>query len=557
MNRDDSTEKNTPMSDKDKTTEQLSAYLDGELSDADRRKLRRAMEADADLSKELRKLQAVRELLGKLPKEQAGDEFVAGVLGRAERRNLIGSSTAPQAPPRVRWVRWLASAAVLLIAAGIGVVVFVGLNQPTFPELVEQDRQEAPDQLARRLDDVSRKAASARGGPASEPALPGRLAKTGDAEPTHFDKAPALRRDKPLAKTDGDVGYARGLKEGAAAGEAVLAKAGRATGGMTGPDERLAAAVRSDVERPAEGRTPRKTGPAESSREEARRTADEAPVVVRNEEVIFTDNLPQAQRDVERVLETNNIKPLVVQPPAATNAEQVRRQIRARVSNYAQLVESGPNQVQYFAYVTPEQLANVSKDLARVRLRQKVLQAIAEDRLRETAQAQPVRRDAAGTEDKKELQQLSAGPSDRYAQRARAPRGGGATAPAAARRQWVAVEQARDGRLRLKLPKPPASRPGTSQPPAPMQAPVEAERRIPAGRQLEQREQVRAGQAAQRRPPDLASQRAVANVEPLLITLNYRAFRQAEADRRARPRPATRTAAPARAQPATSPGTSP
>ena len=51
--------------------EQLSAYLDGELSDDDAGRVERAVEADKELAAELDGLRALRKLLRSLPIQRA------------------------------------------------------------------------------------------------------------------------------------------------------------------------------------------------------------------------------------------------------------------------------------------------------------------------------------------------------------------------------------------------------------------------------------------------------------------------------------------------------
>lgn len=138
------------MSDKDKTSQQLSAYLDGELSEADQKKLQAAIEGDEALAEQLRQLKALRQLLRQLPRAQAGDDFVSGVMAKAERRNLVGATAGEGSAGGLPWVRWLALAAVLLIAVGIGAVVTVVLNQPTWSDkMAEAEKHKPVGRLAR------------------------------------------------------------------------------------------------------------------------------------------------------------------------------------------------------------------------------------------------------------------------------------------------------------------------------------------------------------------------------------------------------------------------
>ncbi len=102
--------------------EQLSAYLDGELSEAEARRLEEAVRADAELAGELNSLRAVRGLLRELPRERAPAGMTEGIVARAERSRLL---TGPGVPGRrgFSWPRRLAVAAAVLIAVGAGLVL--------------------------------------------------------------------------------------------------------------------------------------------------------------------------------------------------------------------------------------------------------------------------------------------------------------------------------------------------------------------------------------------------------------------------------------------------
>ncbi|MCK4602229.1 MAG: zf-HC2 domain-containing protein, partial [Phycisphaerae bacterium] len=143
------------MTGHEKIREQLSAYLDGELSAAEMGRVEKAVAGDAELAAELDQLRAVRKLIRKLPRRQAPPELVSRVLGQAERMHLVGPAGAHARPPRLRWVRWAASAAIVLIALGTGVVITQTLMTPGFDEMNAvksgDERAAAPLVLARDL----------------------------------------------------------------------------------------------------------------------------------------------------------------------------------------------------------------------------------------------------------------------------------------------------------------------------------------------------------------------------------------------------------------------
>ena len=146
-------------------SEQLSAYLDGQLDDAQKQAVEAALAHDEALARELEALRATQRLLRSLPQSKAPEDFVAGVLAQAERLHLTGMQ-APAASRSAGSLRWLATAAVLALAACIGVVTFLALSNdgqstdrltlsdgkalPPMPAARQQasELQEAPAQLA-------------------------------------------------------------------------------------------------------------------------------------------------------------------------------------------------------------------------------------------------------------------------------------------------------------------------------------------------------------------------------------------------------------------------
>lgn len=127
------------MTDAKKISERLSAYLDGELSDAERARVEAAIEQDPELVRLLAQLRATRKLLHGLDRTSAGEDFVSRVMARVERRDLLGGSMEMAAPQARHWTRWLAAAAVLLVTAGIGVFMATVINSPDFTELANRE----------------------------------------------------------------------------------------------------------------------------------------------------------------------------------------------------------------------------------------------------------------------------------------------------------------------------------------------------------------------------------------------------------------------------------
>ncbi len=144
------------MSEYDKIRQQLSAYLDGELSDADAAKVAAAVEADSALADELSQLETVRALIKSLPRQEASDAFVADVISRAERRDLLGAAGHAERP-ETNWVRYIASAAVILITVGLGTLFTHVLNRPGFMENSAGNEAQPAGRIALDSDEYAEK----------------------------------------------------------------------------------------------------------------------------------------------------------------------------------------------------------------------------------------------------------------------------------------------------------------------------------------------------------------------------------------------------------------
>ncbi|MCK5557244.1 MAG: zf-HC2 domain-containing protein, partial [Candidatus Hydrogenedentes bacterium] len=78
------------MSDIENISEQLSAYLDGELTQSQARRVAAALAENPELTAELEELRKTRSLLRDLPRRCVGDDFAAKVLHEANRRGFVG-----------------------------------------------------------------------------------------------------------------------------------------------------------------------------------------------------------------------------------------------------------------------------------------------------------------------------------------------------------------------------------------------------------------------------------------------------------------------------------
>ncbi len=104
--------------------EQLSAYLDGELSAPERAALERHLPACAECRAELVELRRVRALLGALPTPALPRSFTLPASGGTRPRPPMPTSREPARPSRPAWYRasqWAGS-----VAASIGLVLLLG-----------------------------------------------------------------------------------------------------------------------------------------------------------------------------------------------------------------------------------------------------------------------------------------------------------------------------------------------------------------------------------------------------------------------------------------------
>ncbi len=128
------------MTDRERISELLSAYLDGEVTPEEAGAVEQALREDPGVAMELRELTRTRQLLVRLPQAQAPHDFVRTVMARAELKHLLGARQAGGAFRTTRWIT-LAVAAVVLVAAGVGFVVInpLKISQPQADELARRE----------------------------------------------------------------------------------------------------------------------------------------------------------------------------------------------------------------------------------------------------------------------------------------------------------------------------------------------------------------------------------------------------------------------------------
>ncbi len=110
------------MSAHETISNQLSAYLDGELSPVELKVVEAALAKDPTLVAQLDELRATRALLRALPAMRLPDGFAQRVARQANGQAVeMGTS---------RWIRYAAAAAIVAISAGVGMVVSQSIREP-------------------------------------------------------------------------------------------------------------------------------------------------------------------------------------------------------------------------------------------------------------------------------------------------------------------------------------------------------------------------------------------------------------------------------------------
>jgi hypothetical protein len=401
------------MNAKAKIQAQLSAYLDGELDEAQLRQVEEALENDGDLRAELADLAAARKLLRDLPAEKPPLDLVSRVLAEAERSQLVGGQTTETSPDALRWIRYAASAAVLLVAATVGMVIAITLCSP---EMYKDNlsRRTAPGTRddktnvavasgkrtgrGKELDRDERGKLAIRGLPTDGTPDGRELKERGGGDLAGRagidDKLGKLEYDRrsdtpspggagvPGKTYDSDTTISAGTltKSGNGALSGVIASKdgtgalGIATkGGTGGRDDNRNEALKGALAKGHGDNTDAVSGPFRNVDSMSRVLAGDTT----NNTIIYTDRLDQTQQQVEKVLGANGIAPVVTQQSeASAAANKTGSEANQARGNFYVSNTLSPAQVQYEAYVTPEQMTKVQKDLDSLRARQNVSQDV-------------------------------------------------------------------------------------------------------------------------------------------------------------------------------------
>ncbi len=316
------------MNDREEILIQLSAYLDGELSEADAKRVEKKLSEDAELATELAQLKATRQLLRSLPQEKAGDDFASRVLEQAERQHLIQAGHSEKTSMEFKWVKYLATAAVFLVAAGIGTLIVIAPWTPRefpthlaegtkMPETVAVLEKESSEEMLRK------------------------------AAPAVADEV-ALREDEVLAEDGSDFIAGKELAEAAPRplGKAAPAEAGESF----------------DNGRRMIVRAPIITNVA---------VFDELALAKAETVEINTKDLVLTQQHVEKILKANSIEPLVVEQKGLSRGYDYRGR-----SNVYQTQQLRPSQFQYVAYVTEAQIPEIKSQLEQIPLKREKIPSL-------------------------------------------------------------------------------------------------------------------------------------------------------------------------------------
>lgn len=107
----------------------LAAYIDGDLSAADRAEIEAYLRANPEHQRSIEDMTRVRAVLRAVPREKAPPEVLDQLQTHLERSALLDAS--PVAGRIYRWSQWSGAAAVLLLTAGLGVAIFKVLPDDT------------------------------------------------------------------------------------------------------------------------------------------------------------------------------------------------------------------------------------------------------------------------------------------------------------------------------------------------------------------------------------------------------------------------------------------
>lgn len=315
----------------------LSAYLDGELSPPAAGRLDAAVRESPALADELGGLRATRAVLRGVGCARPGEGFAARVLAEAERRGLP-AAVRRQGSAAGLWLGRLSAAAVLLLAAGLGVVVFAAVRRdgrpadPGRPEgtavLLAEGTAEHETRGGRTLHGVS----LAMGRPAGERRF-GADAR-GKIAAKHAPRPPAKPTAAPTPTTDLPT----------------VGMVAQAAPAPTRPAGSLAVAMKARLDRALDALCPA-----------------QAEVAVREVDVLVAD-LPAARRTVETALAGRQLsrRGRTAAKSKASCGDGVDSSGTAASAGFYELVWVGANEARYLVGGNAAQVGQVIRLLGRL-----------------------------------------------------------------------------------------------------------------------------------------------------------------------------------------------
>src|SRR5687767_11529705 len=115
----------------------LCAYLEGELDEAGRAEIEKHLQANPAHRKLLEEVSRTRDLLRGLPREPAPPDICETFQGQLERSVLLDDAPdrASESVMRIgHWRQYMAVAAILILAVGLGLVIYFGLPSAVSPD---------------------------------------------------------------------------------------------------------------------------------------------------------------------------------------------------------------------------------------------------------------------------------------------------------------------------------------------------------------------------------------------------------------------------------------
>ncbi|MBN1554789.1 MAG: zf-HC2 domain-containing protein [Phycisphaerae bacterium] len=367
------------MTEHEDIREQLSAYLDGELSEPDARRVEEALADDARLAEDLEQLRKTRRLVQSLPRERLGDDFAAKVMRAAVQRGVTaGAQPWKPAPLPNPWRRYLSVAALILFAVGLGVFVSVemydaGPEPARRSELAiktpdEMDKPESFGRVARDLGELRTELAAEEEAP--------RRTEVPDTEGDTVRATPIVA-PPPMRKGGAPAPTMSPKSEDKSVDESLFTK--DATPAPVTREKSYGLAADAKMEDHAKGVALKKpaAAPGVYSKRAGPRPPYDQPVAVitgpqsqarlvklatpEDNEIIYTDDIPASRKQVEAVLVSNSIR---IAPPSQRILEPNQANLNVTsLKNKVAAKTAPPEELQYVVYGNVEQLQNVRVQL--------------------------------------------------------------------------------------------------------------------------------------------------------------------------------------------------